>query len=97
MADTLALSVVVPVFNEEDNVGPLLAALTAVLSDLGRPYEILVVDDGSTDGTLARLREAVDALPGPPGRAAAGQLRADGGAGGRLRPGPGRRGGHPGR
>ncbi len=49
------LSVVIPVFNEVDNVRDLHRELTAALDPLGRPYEILLVDDGSTDGTLAAL------------------------------------------
>lgn len=52
------ISVVVPVYNEEENVGPLLEGVRAALEGLGRPYELIVVDDGSTDGTAARLREA---------------------------------------
>jgi glycosyltransferase involved in cell wall biosynthesis len=49
----VALSVVVPVFNEEQNVEPLYEALTSTLTALGSAYEILVVDDGSTDATFA--------------------------------------------
>ena len=56
------LSVVVPVYNEEDNVGPLLEGLRGVLEALGRPYELIFVDDGSTDATVARLGEATMAL-----------------------------------
>jgi len=52
------VSVVVPVYNEEDNVVPLLDGLRDVLEGLGRPYELIVVDDGSADATAARLREA---------------------------------------
>jgi polyisoprenyl-phosphate glycosyltransferase len=49
------LSVVVPVFNEED-VLPLLAArLCPVLDGIGEPYEVVMVDDGSTDATPAVL------------------------------------------
>src|SRR5262245_53897269 len=51
------LSVVVPVFNEVENVSDLHAELTRALERLGRPYEIIVVDDGSQDGTLARLQQ----------------------------------------
>jgi hypothetical protein len=50
-----ALSIVVPVFDEEDNVGPLHAELSEVAARLGRPYEIVFVNDGSRDATLARL------------------------------------------
>ena len=50
-----ALSIVVPVYNEEGNVAPLHAELTQVARALGRPYEILFVNDGSRDATLARL------------------------------------------
>jgi glycosyltransferase involved in cell wall biosynthesis len=51
------LSIVVPVFNEAANVAELHHQLTASLEPMGRPYEILIVDDGSTDGTLQRLVE----------------------------------------
>ena len=51
----VALSVVVPVFNEQDNVVPLLAALSSSLAETGRSYEVIVVDDGSTDETYPRL------------------------------------------
>jgi glycosyltransferase involved in cell wall biosynthesis len=49
------LSVVIPVYNEVDNVLDLHRELTAALDPLGRPYEILLVDDGSADGTLKAL------------------------------------------
>jgi glycosyltransferase involved in cell wall biosynthesis len=49
------VSVVVPVYNEADNVDDLHRQLSVVLAALGRPYEILIVDDGSSDGTLDRL------------------------------------------
>ncbi len=49
------LSVVIPVFNERENVDALLARLRPVLAGLGRPYEILYVDDGSRDGTAERI------------------------------------------
>jgi len=49
------ISVVVPLFNEEENVEPLFDALTVTLAGLGRAYEIVLVDDGSSDATAKRL------------------------------------------
>lgn len=43
------LSIVVPVFNEEESLDPLMEETSTVLEALGRDYEIIVVDDGSTD------------------------------------------------
>ena len=51
----IALSIVVPVYNEEENVDELYAELTMVADGLGRTYEIVVIDDGSTDETYPRL------------------------------------------
>jgi len=50
------LSVVIPAYNEEGSVGPLYEELREVLSASGRSYEIIFVDDGSTDATFERLR-----------------------------------------
>jgi len=47
------LSIVIPAFNEEARLGPTLERLAAHLTATGRRWEILVVDDGSTDGTAA--------------------------------------------
>lgn len=51
------VSVVVPLFNEEDNVQPLYRALKPVMEQLGRRWEILFVDDGSTDATYQVLQQ----------------------------------------
>ncbi len=51
------LTVVVPVYNEADNLQPLHDELTAALGALGRAYEIVYVDDGSTDGSQQRLAD----------------------------------------
>ena len=54
----MELSIVIPVYNEEENVEPLIQEINAAVRPLGKPYEIVVVDDGSHDATfsvLARL------------------------------------------
>lgn len=48
---SIAISVVVPLFNEQENVEELHRRLTVTLRDLGEPYEIVLVDDGSQDAT----------------------------------------------
>jgi len=53
----LNLSVVVPVYNEAENIKLLCGKLHAALSKTGRSYEIVLIDDGSTDGTWEKLRE----------------------------------------
>ncbi|MGC6486377.1 MAG: glycosyltransferase family 2 protein [Planctomycetota bacterium] len=50
------LSVVVPIYNERDNVEPLHEALSYALQQLGRSYEIVFVDDGSDDGSRDVMR-----------------------------------------
>lgn len=50
------LSVVIPLFNEEESVGPLHAAVSAVLDQLPLRSELVLVDDGSRDGTWNALR-----------------------------------------
>jgi len=49
------ISVVIPMRNEAPNVAELHHELTDVLRSFGRPYEILAIDDGSTDDTFAKL------------------------------------------
>ena len=49
------LSVVVPVYNEEDNVEPLTREVISVIEALKKDVELIFVDDGSTDGTYAAL------------------------------------------
>jgi glycosyltransferase involved in cell wall biosynthesis len=59
----LDISVVVPMKNEAPNVAELYRELTAALEAGGRPYEIIMIDDGSTDDTFARLAELQAADP----------------------------------
>ncbi|MCU0240918.1 MAG: glycosyltransferase family 2 protein [Vicinamibacteria bacterium] len=56
--DAPDLSVVIPAFNEEGRLPPTLQRIRAYLQGLGRSFEIIVVDDGSSDQTAARAREA---------------------------------------
>jgi len=53
-------SIVVPVFNEQDSLVALCDRIGAVLDEAGQIYEIIFVDDGSTDGSPQRLRELAE-------------------------------------
>ena len=50
------LSVLLPAYNEEDCIADVVREAAGILHGMGRPFEILVVDDGSTDATPARLQ-----------------------------------------
>ena len=52
------LAIIVPVFNEQDNVLPMLREVASALANETRPWELVFVDDGSTDATWARIAEA---------------------------------------
>lgn len=56
---THRLSVVIPMYNEQDNVVPMVARVHEALADYLYPWELVLVDDGSLDDTALRLREAV--------------------------------------
>jgi len=57
------LSIVIPVHNEEHSILPLYDRLTAVLEELHRPYEIIFVDDASTDRSFELLANLVETDP----------------------------------
>lgn len=59
----LDISVLVPVLNEEDSIDELVERLVAVLDGLDRSFEILFVDDGSTDATAQRIRDVRENEP----------------------------------
>jgi glycosyltransferase involved in cell wall biosynthesis len=59
----LDLSVLIPVFNEAENVTPLHAELDSVLRHSGLRYELIFVDDGSTDATPERLNRIQESDP----------------------------------
>ena len=57
------ISIVVPIFNEEDSLVPLTSAITEALATLGVSYELLFVDDGSGDHTAQVLRDLAAKQP----------------------------------
>ncbi len=54
---SLDLSFIIPAKNEEENVALLYQELTAALSKLQKPYELIYIDDGSTDNTFLNLKQ----------------------------------------
>lgn len=58
------LSIIVPVCNEESNLGPLMERLYPVVQGIGRPFEIIFTNDGSRDRSLEILRRMVHDYPG---------------------------------
>ena len=62
-AKYVEISVVVPVYNEEGNLPLLTSKLVEVLKNLGRSYEIIFVDDGSSDGSRMILKEMTPQYP----------------------------------
>lgn len=58
---SVELSVVVPVYDEVDNVRPLVERTRSALNEWGRTWELILVDDGSTDGSSQRLDELAGA------------------------------------
>jgi len=61
--EPVGISVVVPVFNEEESLSILVPKLVEVLGSLGLPYEMVFVDDGSRDGSRRILREMASKYP----------------------------------
>lgn len=59
----MTLSVVIPLFNEQESVGPLVSQLLASLRPLQEPFELVLVDDGSSDGTAKALEELSQSTP----------------------------------
>jgi len=58
------VSIVVPVYNEADSIEPLVAEIDTAMGELGRPYEVVFVDDGSDDGTFGVLETLAQRHPG---------------------------------
>jgi glycosyltransferase involved in cell wall biosynthesis len=57
------ISVVIPVYNEEDNVHGLIAQVGQALAPTGWSFELVLIDDGSRDATVARMKEAAASTP----------------------------------
>lgn len=55
------ISIVLPVYNERENIRPLFDRLSKALKHLGRAYEIVTVDDGSSDGSFDELKSVAAA------------------------------------
>jgi dolichol-phosphate mannosyltransferase len=55
--------IVLPAYNEEKTLPPLLAEIASTLGETGHAYRVVVVDDGSTDGTAAVVRAATSSMP----------------------------------
>ncbi|WP_461208848.1 glycosyltransferase family 2 protein [Desulfocurvus sp. DL9XJH121] len=61
MTETNLISLVIPVFNEEENLPILHREITDALSDLPCPWEVLYINDASTDSSLAVIRSLAEA------------------------------------
>ena len=57
------ISVLIPIFNEEENISLLYDKLTTALKKTGRPYEVIFIDDGSSDGSLEILLDIIKRDP----------------------------------
>jgi glycosyltransferase involved in cell wall biosynthesis len=55
--------VVLPAYNEEENVGPAVMEAVAIVGPIADDYEVIVVDDGSRDGTAEKVRQLVEGYP----------------------------------
>ncbi|WP_275789924.1 glycosyltransferase family 2 protein [Pararhizobium gei] len=56
-AEQVELSIVVPIFNEEDSIGPLVSRIRDAMGGFAGSWELILVDDGSSDATLANARK----------------------------------------
>ncbi|MEM7655099.1 MAG: glycosyltransferase family 2 protein, partial [Bacteroidota bacterium] len=61
--DPRSISLIIPIFNEEEVLPQLLARLWAVADQWNRPYEIILVDDGSTDASVSLIRTLAKGRP----------------------------------
>ena len=59
----IELSIIIPILNECGSLQELQGQLTRILTEVGRPYEIIYIDDGSTDGSQKLCREFAESNP----------------------------------
>ncbi|OAZ08212.1 glycosyl transferase [Thalassospira tepidiphila MCCC 1A03514] len=52
------MSVIVPIYNEEESIKPLCERLLSVLDEMGKPFEVIFVNDGSSDNSFSLLQDA---------------------------------------
>src|SRR5689334_13378000 len=57
------LSLVIPAYNEQENVDELLGRVAGALAQVGKPFEVIMVDDGSSDDTPRLLAAAMQRFP----------------------------------
>jgi glycosyltransferase involved in cell wall biosynthesis len=63
MSTTPYLSLVIPAYNEQENIPTLLERVGAALAQTNKPFEVLIIDDGSTDATPRLLQEGLAKYP----------------------------------
>lgn len=62
-SDSIQWSIIVPAHNEAARILPYLRSITSYMRDRGQPYEVIVVDDGSTDATASVVETAASSAP----------------------------------
>ena len=60
IAKKAELSIIIPLFNEEENIALLYDRLIQSLENVGKSFEIILIDDGSTDQTYKRIAELAE-------------------------------------
>ncbi|HNW34654.1 MAG TPA: glycosyltransferase family 2 protein [Candidatus Ozemobacteraceae bacterium] len=60
---TVEYTVTAPVYNESENIGELVERISAAMSPIGKPWELVLVDDGSSDGSFELMKRLKDRCP----------------------------------
>ena len=56
----ITYSIIAPIYNEIDNLSELYRRVKEVMDSAGEPWELILVDDGSTDGSTEKIRELAE-------------------------------------